>query len=249
MITPPDFIAKHNGKPMNFDSVFGNQCVDVFKYYNHEVVGGPTVSGNAVDYWDKYPTAFYTRIEYKPGLTPQLGDVVVWSKDLVANGHIAICVAADGDSFVSFDQNWPTQVDANGNGVGVAHYQPHSYAHVKGWLRPKFLDVPAPEPTNPDQVKVNLGEPWGTMEVQAIRSTLNDMKRDITSKDTQIKDLVDQLNNERENTRKAKLEAEYNLNMYDSERTRVKRITEIVHGKGWPWTKINHIKSLLQSHS
>lgn len=42
-------------------------------------------------------------------------------------------------------------------------------------------------PIDPDKVKVNLGGEWGTMEVQAIRSTLTDQKRDITALTEKVK--------------------------------------------------------------
>jgi len=42
-------------------------------------------------------------------------------------------------------------------------------------------------PVEPDKVKIDLGEPYGLMEVQSIRSKLNDLTRDLTAAQEQSK--------------------------------------------------------------
>jgi hypothetical protein len=141
-----DFFNKWNNRGSNYDKVFGNQCVDVFKYFNRDVVGATEVSGNAINYWTKYPTHFYTKIINTPWFIPKKGDVMIWavSKTLPL-GHIAIVKEANLFSFVSFEQNWPTQgyYDKKGNfiGTGVCHFEKHNYLFPKvlGVLRPNKL--------------------------------------------------------------------------------------------------------------
>src|SRR3990172_58394 len=139
-----------------------DQCTDLFQVYNNRVVGGPNTSGNAVDYFTNYPTDFYEKIINTPTGVPQLGDVIVWGTKYGQWGHIAICTdIASTTGFTSFDQNDPYK--------SRCHFQPHTYTGVLGWLRPKNLPV-----VDPEKVKIDLGEPWGVQEVQAIKSMLRD---------------------------------------------------------------------------
>ena len=153
------------------DSGSRDQCVDLWRVYNLRVIGGPNVTGNAVDYWTNYPTDFYDKIPNTPTGVPKLGDVMIWGTSYGPYGHIAVCTdIADTKGFTSFDQNDPAK--------SPCHYQPHNYTGVLGWLRPKNLPQDNPQ-VDPDKVKVDLGNPWGVMEVQAIKSKLGDLTRDI----------------------------------------------------------------------
>lgn len=141
-----DFFNTWLNKPANYDGVFGNQCVDIFKYFNRDVVKAPEVKGNAVDYWNKYPTKFYERIPNTWYAVPKKGDVIIWQANkTLPFGHIAICAEANFWKFKSFEQNWPVQgyYDKNGNfiGTGICHFETHNYLSPKvlGWLRPKNL--------------------------------------------------------------------------------------------------------------
>jgi hypothetical protein len=134
------------------------------------VIGGPNVTGNAVDYWTNFPTDFYDKIPNTPTGVPKLGDVMIWGTNYGPYGHIAVCTdIADTKGFTSFDQNDPSK--------SPCHYQPHNYTGVLGWLRPKNL--PQSYIEDPDKAKIDLGDPWGILEVQAIKSKLGDMERDI----------------------------------------------------------------------
>ena len=141
-----DFFNRWLNKGLDYDGVFGNQCVDVFKYFNREVVHGPEVSGNAIDYWNKYPTKYYTRIENTITAIPQKGDVAIFGvSKLLPLGHIVIVDSANLFTLKIFEQNWPTQgyYDKKGNfiGTGTCHFRTCGYLSPKilGWLRPKNL--------------------------------------------------------------------------------------------------------------
>jgi hypothetical protein len=118
-----------------------------------------------------------------------------------AYGHVAVCKEGDVNSFTSFDQNWPTNVDANGNGLGVCHFQGHNYNGVLGWLRPKSLPnvpeppvVPPPTVVTGDQTKIDLGEKLGVMELQQVRSQILDLKQTITNLGTEEAGYKTQIN-------------------------------------------------------
>lgn len=131
-MTISDFLNKWNGKPLDFDGYYGYQCMDLYQYYNRDVIGAPYIPADpAYKVWtlNQYPKDFYTKIANTPTNVPQKGDVVIWSAQANGGfGHIAIFYQGDMLKFTSFDQNW------NGK---YAHFQPHNYSYVLGWLRPK----------------------------------------------------------------------------------------------------------------
>ena len=130
-MTFDEFIKKYDGKPIDFDSKFGSQCVDLIRYYLKEVlnkVGFLPVTG-AKDIWDCYFTDDFIEFHNTPKGIPQNGDIVIWGKTIGQYGHIAIFVSGDANNFTSFDQNWPAG--------SPCHLQGHDYKGVIGWLRPK----------------------------------------------------------------------------------------------------------------
>lgn len=164
------------------DSGSRDQCVDLWRVYNLRVIGGPNVTGNAVDYWTNFPTDFYDKIPNTPTGVPKLGDVIIWGTNYGPYGHIAVCTdIADTKTFTSFDQNDPAK--------SPCHYQPHTYTGVLGWLRPKNLPQDAP-PIDPDKTKIDLGDPYGVLEVQAIKSKLRDIERDLMSERSKLNGFV-----------------------------------------------------------
>src|SRR3990167_5369030 len=174
-MTLQEFIDKWNGKGLDYDGAYGFQCMDVYRQYVKDVLGAkqsPPVTG-AVNVWDTYLSGVFTRTENTPTNSPKSGDVVIWGTRLGQYGHIAACTEADANNFTSFDQNYP---------IGsVCHLQKHTYVGVLGWLHPKNLptDVVTPpeSPIDPSKVKIDLGEPFGVQEVQAVVSMLRDNKK------------------------------------------------------------------------
>ena len=127
------FIDEWNGKFIDFDYVYGNQCKDLIQKYVTECLALPPLpQGNACDMWTNYQKDLYTRYYNFPWAIPKKGDIMIWGP-WVGNpyGHISIYVDGTMWNFRSFDQNFA---------IGSpCHYQAHSYLRpfVKGWLRKK----------------------------------------------------------------------------------------------------------------
>lgn len=150
MITFDQFLEQNDGKPINWDGAYGNQCWDVAAKKASLVDGCPSLPTGPVGgasevftvFADPLPI-FYNKINYVPGLIPQKGWIPVWGPTSTNKfGHIAGgVIVADESTFISLDQNWPQQgyYDKNGDfiGTGVAHYQKHNYNGVLGFLAPK----------------------------------------------------------------------------------------------------------------
>lgn len=121
-----EFFSKYDDKPLDWDGMYGNQCKDVFSYYNSEVVGCPYyIYGNASDLMNADTDEYYDKIYDNP----QQGDVVVWGTGVGQWGHVAIYDRTNGSNFVSFDQNYP---------IGSpCHFQGHNnFNNIIGYLRP-----------------------------------------------------------------------------------------------------------------
>lgn len=170
-----EFFDTYNQGRVDFDGAYGYQCVDLYRKYCKEVLNveeqGPLVEG-AYQLWTNYRSEDFYPIENTPEAVPELGDVIIWNKTpQMAWGHVAIFKEGNVSKFLSFDQNWP---------VGSAcHFQNHNYSNVRGWLRPKNLNLDLPTPGITDQTRIDMGEPWGVIDVITIRTILNNQANKI----------------------------------------------------------------------
>lgn len=136
------FIAKYNGKSIDWDGVYGAQCVDLVAFYCQEN-GKPIARANAKDWWG-HPvlTGAFDFITNNPAdlkQVPPRGAIIIWNGNLAGSGgygHIAIFDAVVSPGvFRSFDQNW---------GGMYCHFVTHNWNNVIGWMVPKAT-APAPQ--------------------------------------------------------------------------------------------------------
>jgi hypothetical protein len=159
-----DFLRLNNGQFMDWDNAYGAQCVDLFNFYNDQVIGAPWIgtplTGGAADLWVNFDNSiardYYVRVGNTPDFVPQRGDVMIWAANTPATGpagHVGICTGeGNTDYFVSFDQNYPTGTPC--------HNERHSYTGVYGVLRPKMF-INSNHPTQGDaSVKIGSEETW-----------------------------------------------------------------------------------------
>lgn len=139
-MTARQWMKSIEGKKIDYDGVYGAQCVDLIKKYFVDIIGIPAIKNNAVDYWTNYPSAHFTRIANTASFIPKSGDIIIWGstkspgwdgKNVGTYGHIAIVWTATVDWFDSLDQNWP-----NSGGTTPAKFIHHNYSAIKGVLRP-----------------------------------------------------------------------------------------------------------------
>ncbi len=144
-MTLSEFVTKYNGQGIDFDGAFGNQCVDLMNKYLVDVLGianpmSVLPGSSAFEIWQNANSSLFTKVPNTPTGIPNAGDIVFWQQDATVGtssaGHVDIFLNGDANNFQGFDQNWPAQEDANGNGTGVAHEQAHTFEGVVGWLSP-----------------------------------------------------------------------------------------------------------------
>lgn len=130
-MTYEEFKNKYNGVGVDWDGHYGAQCVDLARFYIHEVwevFQFPPVVG-AKDIWEAIDESIYTKIPNSPEGVPEKGDVIVWDGRMGGGyGHVGIFDRGDVNQFWSFDQNWPTGTPSS------IQYHKNYYA-VKGWFR------------------------------------------------------------------------------------------------------------------
>ena len=150
-MTYAEFVRQWNGKGIDFDGVYGNQCVDLAKQYLKDCFGIQAGAwGNACAYWTNTNPAILARFDkVANGATniPKQGDIVVYRCDTPGSGgagHIEIFDRKSGAGrFVAFSQNWGGQ---------YAHMVEHAdnYKYVLGWLTPKTITQGGEMVTNDD---------------------------------------------------------------------------------------------------
>lgn len=143
-MTLDQFITKWNGKKADWDNAYGGQCVDLFRFYNNEVleISQPKGVVGASDFWANYDTdpvlnTNFTKIPNTADFKPSKGDVMIWNKNAGGGfGHISIVSDNNAtlDKFWSFDQNW--------RALNVCEITEHNYNNVFGVLRPKKESMP-----------------------------------------------------------------------------------------------------------
>lgn len=128
------FLNQYNGKFVDYDGAYGNQCFDLVNKWSttlgYRPFGGLYASGIY-----SQPQGNYSQIPNSPTAVPQAGDIIVWNNRYGGGfGHTGIATGeGDTNYFVSFDQNYPTG--------SPSKPVRHSYDGVIGWLRPNNLNV------------------------------------------------------------------------------------------------------------
>lgn len=131
------WVSQNLGKSIDYDGVYGVQCVDLAKHYIKNVLGvKPESIGNAIEYYNKRKTSEYLTKNFKwidntAEFIPKKGDLCVFTSKS-GNGHISVATGEGTTSyFYSYDQNYPK-----------SKHEPmtlvkHSYTSFLGVLRPK----------------------------------------------------------------------------------------------------------------
>jgi len=141
------FIEKYNGGKWDFDGAYGSQCVDLFRFYNRDVLGisQPKSVVGAKDFWGNYArdpiiNNNFIKITNTPNAIPEKGNVVIWNEKVGSGfGHIAMAISGNINSFISLDQNWKGQ----GKTAKVAH----NYNNIYGWFKPREESSQPPSET------------------------------------------------------------------------------------------------------
>lgn len=105
-MTTLEFCKKWQGKKADWDGKFGAQCVDLARWYNHEVnkieQTPPLGDGGAKDIWEKCGV-----MKKRPAGEMYRGDMLIYgATDTNMFGHVCILIEAyDKDNLLVFEQD------------------------------------------------------------------------------------------------------------------------------------------------
>lgn len=138
MLTLTDFIAKYNGKYLDFDGYYGAQCVDLVQYWSQNL-GGPRFWGNAYQIYQQAGT-FYTQVPNPPVGGPKAGDIVVWAYSYnYAGGHVGVATG-NGES-TGYSSDWFEVFEQNDPKGKPCQLKKYNFMSVLGWLHPKVMAI------------------------------------------------------------------------------------------------------------
>lgn len=109
-----NWAAGQIGKSLDYDGMYGAQCVDLIKYYYEYLGHGNYAMGNACNYASNNLPSGWTRVygNYQPG------DIAVWKVNHSCStcttssfGHVGIITSADSVGFNAVNQNFNSKVD------------------------------------------------------------------------------------------------------------------------------------------
>lgn len=111
-MTLADFINFYEGQKVDYDGVYGAQCVDLFRQYCKDVLEIPVHTGaveGAKDLFLNYKNMPYEEKYFErlpPAKTVQMGDVAVWgSTPTNKYGHVAIILGYNETQFLVMEQD------------------------------------------------------------------------------------------------------------------------------------------------
>lgn len=158
-MTYESFKAKYINKRVDYDKVYGYQCVDLVKQYLHDVFAmRPKAWGNAIDYWYNTNPEILKKFDKLSTSSARKGDIVIF-KGVNGNpyGHIGVADSHAGRFTVAtLEQNGST-----GNGSGVRNDAIRVRSIVKwriaGVLRPKVAKQASKMPAVGSRIRLSKG--------------------------------------------------------------------------------------------
>lgn len=132
--------AANNGSGVDFDGVYGWQCVDGSNTVYHRATG-KVLWGNAIDLLNSAISQGENVIYEAQGVIAKKGDIFVMEVPGSPYGHTGVVIEdSDGYTLKTIEQN----VDGNWDYLevgGPARYRTRSYAGMVGYIRPHYDDV------------------------------------------------------------------------------------------------------------
>lgn len=169
-MTLDEFVAKWNGRPVDFDGAYGFQCMDLMHRYIVDVIGltDPRILAAPVarSVFENFPNVFgnqyFERIYQTLTGVPKDGDIIFWKEPYgyyynvtmgrwEYAGHVGISKGSNLWNVTAFEQNNPPGT--------YCHMQQHNdlYRGVLGWLRPKNLSTPITDRQALQEIRVTHG--------------------------------------------------------------------------------------------
>ena len=224
-MTFQDFINKWNGKGIDFDGYYGDQCMDLMHQYCVEVLGlvdgrilaAPSAKDVYLNFNNVLGHENFDKIDNTPTGVPQNGDIMFWGTGIGPYGHVAVFVEGDSNKFRSFDQNFPTD--------SKCHIQEHTYKGVLGWLRGKTNAVMATiTQVELDEIIKARDDNWNSFQEEKanVSKLTEDLKKEQVNSQTYL-DQLQKITEEEKNTTEQLLTAQHALQPFKDEQEAIRK--------------------------
>lgn len=133
-----DYTNKYNGKYVDYDHAYGNQCTDNMRQFCKDVLNvdgyiAIPPRGNAKDIFRNFKdNQFLRKVLNTPTGVPKQGDIIFFNTYPFLYGwagHVGIVDSADLYNLILFEQNYPTG--------STCRFGKHNYKGCAGWLTPR----------------------------------------------------------------------------------------------------------------
>ena len=148
-----NWLNAQKGKSLDYDGVYGIQCVDFFNYYYLYLTGrNPYTDGYGVpgakDLWN-IATSRFTKIANNPNdanQLPSVGDILIYNSSWGGGfGHVEVVIGVDQKGFTAIGQR---QTEANRSATAVYRTWAQSVGGLIGWLSFNGFITSSPIATN-----------------------------------------------------------------------------------------------------
>ncbi len=113
------YIASLEGRAMDYDGVYGAQCVDLIKYYYKYLGVANYARGNGKDYATNTLPPNWKRIK---GAEPQKGDILVYTTGGGGYGHVAIAESPNVSWHQNFNGKYVRKITGNYRTIHVGYW-------------------------------------------------------------------------------------------------------------------------------
>ncbi|WP_295160381.1 CHAP domain-containing protein [Selenomonas sp. AE3005] len=113
------YIANLEGKAMDYDGVYGAQCVDLIKYYYKYLGVANYARGNGKDYATNTLPPNWQRIK---GAEPKKGDILVYTTGGGGYGHVAIAESPNVSWHQNFNGKYVRKITGNYRNIHVGYW-------------------------------------------------------------------------------------------------------------------------------
>jgi len=141
-MTLEEFVEKYKGYPVDFDGLYGAQCVDLVRQYMKDVWGFTRQPEGVIG-----ADAFYINHNVRPiqqqlckctpytgSVQPPAGSIVIFrGNEKNKFGHIAVCITSTRGEITCFEQ------DGIVNSVALQEGKPQKGAYVGTWSYDRLL--------------------------------------------------------------------------------------------------------------
>ncbi|MGT2926944.1 CHAP domain-containing protein [Streptococcus cuniculipharyngis] len=149
------------GQGVDYDGVYGMQCVDLVNWILGKHFGKP-IWGNAINLLDSAQQAGYQVIRNNGINKPEVGDIFIMRTYAHIYGHAGLIISDEGGSYGTIEQNvdgGTQSLTLGGPARRLRRTLNNPSGVIIGWIRPPYQREVSPQWQAPAPVVIEQGNP------------------------------------------------------------------------------------------